>query len=123
MCLTTGAIFCDTRPDTIIKSACRGEARKASLPNRAISNRAWAVAIISMAQQARPNCAGHSEFFRAHETTRPTVVVRMLLSRARRSASVASVGDFARETTVPAPNVVEGPRSGGPVTALPALPL
>src|SRR2546422_11762125 len=122
MCLTTGAIFCDTRPDTIIKSACRGEARKASLPNRAMSNRAWAVAIISLAHQARPNCAGHSEFFRAHETTRPTVVVRMFLSRARRAASVASVGDTARETMVPAPCVDGETHSRDLVTANQAVP-
>ena len=31
------------------------------MPNRAMSKRGPAVAIISMAQQARPNVAGHSE--------------------------------------------------------------
>src|SRR2546429_8835255 len=110
MCLTTGAIFCETRPETIMRSAWRGEARDASLPNRALSKRAWAVAIISIAQQARPNCAGHSEFRRAHETTRSTVVVTTLLSRARRSASVASACDPARD--------IRGPCWGGGVTAI-----
>ena len=31
------------------------------MPNRAMSNRGPAVAIISIAQHARPNVAGHSE--------------------------------------------------------------
>ena len=55
------AIFWLTRPATIIKSACRGVAENRSIPNRAMSKRGPAVAIISMAQQARPNVAGHSE--------------------------------------------------------------
>jgi hypothetical protein len=53
-----------TVPATIIKSACRGEGRNTSAPNRAMSKRAMEVAIISMAQQARPNCSGQSEFLR-----------------------------------------------------------
>ena len=35
------------------------------MPNRAISKRPAPVAIISIAQQARPNVAGHSEPLRA----------------------------------------------------------
>src|SRR5947209_11456455 len=65
MCRRTGAIFWETRPATIIRSACRGVALNRSMPNRAMSNRGPPTAIISIAQQARPNCAGHSEFFRA----------------------------------------------------------
>src|SRR5436309_6874384 len=61
---TCGAIFLVTVPATIIKSACRGEARKTSAPNRARSYRDVAVAIISMAQHARPNCNGQIDDFR-----------------------------------------------------------
>ena len=50
-----------TVPDTIMRSACRGEARKISEPNRAMSYREAAVQIISMAQQASPNCKGQIE--------------------------------------------------------------
>ena len=57
----TGAIFWLTRPATIIRSACRGVAENRSMPKRAMSKRGPAVAIISMAQQARPKVAGHSE--------------------------------------------------------------
>jgi hypothetical protein len=51
-------------PATIITSDCLGENRITSAPKRAISNRAQAVAIISIAQQARPMGIGQSEFFR-----------------------------------------------------------
>jgi hypothetical protein len=47
-----------------MRSACLGENRITSAPNRAISNRALAAAIISMAQQARPMGIGQREFFR-----------------------------------------------------------
>src|ERR1044072_4395271 len=63
---STGAIFLETRPETIITSACRGEARKTSAPNRARSLRELVTFIISIAQQARPNVAGHKEDLRAH---------------------------------------------------------
>ena len=56
---STGAIFWLTRPATIIRSACRGVAENRSMPKRAMSNRGEAVAIISIAQHARPNVAGH----------------------------------------------------------------
>src|SRR5947209_13553179 len=55
---TTGDIFSVTVPATIIRSACRGEGRKTSAPKRAMSNRAVVEAIISIAQQARPNVNG-----------------------------------------------------------------
>ena len=54
----TGAILIDTRPDRMIRSACRGEARSASHPKRAMSARAATIAIISIAQQARPKVSG-----------------------------------------------------------------
>src|SRR5882762_8525364 len=62
---STGAILRETRPETIITSACRGLARKTSDPNRARSLRDEVAFIISIAQQARPNVAGHSEDLRA----------------------------------------------------------
>src|SRR5205809_7258793 len=45
-------------------SHCRGENRITSEPKRAISNREAAVAISSMAQQARPIGIGQREFLR-----------------------------------------------------------
>src|SRR6478672_5993269 len=69
MRLSTGAIFRETRPDTIITSACRGEARNVSAPNLERSLRDETVFIISMAQQARPNVAGHRLDLRAQLTT------------------------------------------------------
>jgi len=60
----TGAIFCETRPATIIRSLCRGDGRNTSAPNRAMSYREPPIDIISIAQQARPNVMGHTEFLR-----------------------------------------------------------
>src|ERR671932_1068964 len=65
MRLSTGAILRETRPETIITSACRGLARKTSEPKRARSLRELVAFIISMAQQASPNVAGHKEDLRA----------------------------------------------------------
>src|SRR5512136_1554341 len=59
-----GTIFFVTVPDTIIKSAWRGEGRINSAPKRARSYRPAATQIISMAQQARPNIIGHMERLR-----------------------------------------------------------
>jgi hypothetical protein len=63
--LTTGAILRDTRPETIITSACRGLARKTSEPNLARSFRAEVAFIISIAQHASPKVAGQSDDFLA----------------------------------------------------------
>src|SRR3954463_9914903 len=71
-----GAILIDTRPDRMIRSAWRGEARKASKPKRATSTRAATIDIISIAQQASPNVIGKSAFERAQLTARSIVVVR-----------------------------------------------
>src|SRR3954471_24499960 len=75
MRLKTGAILRETRPETIITSACRGLARKTSEPKRARSLRALVAFIISMAQQARPNVAGHREDLRAQLTNESSFVV------------------------------------------------
>src|ERR1700730_5711923 len=64
----TGAIFCDKRPATIIKSAWRGDGRKTSAPKRATSKRSAAMDIISIAQQAKPKLSGQMEFLRAQFT-------------------------------------------------------
>ena len=53
------AVTVDGAPDS-----CRGEARK-STPKRSRSKRAAPVAIISMAQQAKPNVIGQRELARA----------------------------------------------------------
>ena len=58
---TAGAIFHVTVPDTIIRSACLGDARNTSMPKRAMSHLDMALAIISKAQQARPKESGHSD--------------------------------------------------------------
>src|SRR5215211_5266385 len=62
---STGAILRDTRPETIITSARRGLARKTSDPKRARSFRDDVAFIISIAQHASPNVAGHSDDLRA----------------------------------------------------------
>src|SRR5713101_554510 len=79
--LTIGAIFSTTVPATIIRSDWRGVPRKTSAPKRARSCRASMTAIISIAQQARPNCIGQIEERRAQLMTESTVVVRMFSSK------------------------------------------
>src|ERR1700749_472113 len=62
---STGPILRETRPETIITSACRGLARNTSEPKRARSLRDDVEFIISIAQHARPNGAGQSDDLRA----------------------------------------------------------
>src|SRR5437867_2431979 len=73
----TGAIFRETRPDTIITSACLGLARNVSAPNLERSFRDDTVFIISIAQQARPKVAGQRLDFRAQLTTASSLTVTM----------------------------------------------
>src|SRR5215210_6602494 len=75
MRLKTGAILRETRPDTIITSACRGLARNVSAPKRERSLRAETVFIISIAQQAKPNVAGQIEDFLAQLITASSFTV------------------------------------------------
>src|SRR5215212_8343651 len=75
MRLKTGAILRDTRPETIITSACRGLARNTSDPKRARSFRDEVAFIISIAQHANPNVAGHSEDLRAQLISESSRVV------------------------------------------------
>src|SRR6266478_6927515 len=73
----TGAIFRETRPETIITSACLGDARKTSEPNRAKSLRPLVAFIISIAQQASPKVAGHKDDFRAQLMSESSRVVKI----------------------------------------------
>src|SRR5215475_6808056 len=77
---SAGAILRDRRPATIIRSDCRGLPRKTSAPKRAMSYREALIAIISMAQHARPNVTGQMDERRAHWTIFSTVVVRTGIS-------------------------------------------
>src|SRR5438128_6356907 len=77
----TGAIFLVTVPATIIRSDWRGDARKTSAPKRAMSYRDAEAAIISMAQQARPNPIGQIDDSRAQLSTRSMLVVMKLSSK------------------------------------------
>src|ERR687886_2022609 len=75
------AILKFTVPATIIRSACRGVARKAPAPKRSMSKRDAPVAIISMAQQARPKVIGHMLDSRAQLIACSSVVVMTLSSK------------------------------------------
>src|SRR5258707_5894703 len=102
----TGAFFCESRPATIIKSACRGEGRNTSAPNRATSNRAAAIDIISIAQHAKPNPSGQIELFRAQFTALSSVV-KMIPSS---SSSLPKSSGFVSVTCLPS-DVLIVPRS------------
>src|SRR2546428_2660755 len=65
----TGPIFKVTVPAMIIRSLCRGLGRNTPAPKRSISKRPAPVAIISIAQHAKPNVIGHSADLRAQLTT------------------------------------------------------
>src|SRR6267143_3066620 len=64
MRLSIGAILMVTVPETIMRSECRGEAQ-GTMPKRSTSKREAKVAIISIAQQARPNVTGQIDDLRA----------------------------------------------------------
>src|SRR5438876_2678073 len=76
-----------TRPATIMRSAWRGDARNTSAPKREMSKRGPTIAIISIAQQARPNPSGQIAFARAQFTTFSTLVKRMPRSSSSRIES------------------------------------
>src|SRR5574337_1570194 len=73
--LMRGAIFSVTVPATIITSDWRGDGRKTPAPNRSMSKREAPVAIMSMAQQARPKVIGHGEDLRAQLNSQSSDVV------------------------------------------------
>src|SRR5919198_2305264 len=64
MRLSIGAILIVTVPETIMRSEWRGDAH-GTIPNRSTSNRDANVAIISIAQHARPNVTGQIDDLRA----------------------------------------------------------
>src|SRR6266850_2984727 len=64
MRLSIGAILIVTVPETIMRSECRGEAQ-GTMPKRSTSKRDANVAIISIAQHARPNVTGQIDDLRA----------------------------------------------------------
>src|SRR4029453_230571 len=97
---STGAILRDSRPATIMRSACRGEARKTSAPKRAMSYRPQLIAIISMAQHARPNVTGQMADRRAHCTIFSTVVVRTGISMSAMSLPAPVECAFAPDVDV-----------------------
>ena len=68
-----GAILMVTVPDTIMRSEWRGEAH-GTMPRRSTSKREAKVAIISMAQQARPKVTGQTEDLRA-QLRKPSATV------------------------------------------------
>src|SRR5919197_3035260 len=86
---SAGAIFRESRPATIIKSDWRGLPRNTSAPKRAMSYREQLIAIISIAQHARPNVTGQIDDRRAHCTIFSTVVVRTGISASRPITRVA----------------------------------
>src|SRR3989442_137584 len=98
----TGAIFCERRPATIMRSAWRGDGRKTSAPKRARSKRAAAMDIISMAQQASPKPSGQMELLRA-QFTALSRVVKMMPSSSRRlpkSSGLVSVTCLPRDVLI-----------------------
>src|SRR5574337_1496716 len=70
-----GAIFSVTVPATIMTSDWRGDGRKTPAPSRSRSKREAPVAIISIAQQARPKVIGQGDDLRAQLKIHSTVVV------------------------------------------------
>ena len=66
-------------PATIMRSDCRGVARKAPAPKRSTSKREAPNAIISMAQQARPKVIGQMLLLR-HQLSATSTLVMMRLS-------------------------------------------
>src|SRR6185503_14504154 len=69
-----GAILIVTVPETIIRSEWRGDAH-GTIPRRSTSKREQKVAIISMAQHARPKVTGQTDDLRAQLRNASAAVV------------------------------------------------
>src|SRR4051812_11019510 len=82
------AILKLTVPATIIRSDCRGVARKAPAPKRSRSKRDAPTAIISIAQHASPNVIGHNEL------RRPQLIMKSRLVTIRPSSKRFSIHDI-----------------------------
>src|SRR5213594_1177560 len=89
-----GAILSVTVPATMMRSDCRGLGRKIPAPKRSISKREAPVAIISIAQQARPNVMGQSADLRDQLKTKSTVVVMMPLDDSTISSLSLAIESF-----------------------------
>src|SRR3954463_5569448 len=77
----------------MMRSDCLGLGRNIPAPKRSISNRDAPVAIISIAQQARPNVMGQRADFRAQLNRESTVVVMIFFSnRSSIQAGINSPG-------------------------------
>src|SRR3954464_7187136 len=87
---SAGAILRESRPATIIRSDWRGLPRKTSAPNRATAEREQLMAIISIAQHARPKVTGQIEERRAHCTIFSTLVVSTGMSKSDSSPTVST---------------------------------
>src|SRR5204863_9175116 len=87
-------------PLTIIKSDCRGLGLKTPAPNRSMSKRDAPVAIISIAQQARPNVIGQSADFRDQLQTKSTVVVMMPLDDSTISSLSFAIESFLSQSAI-----------------------
>src|SRR6266481_1096328 len=115
----TGAIFCERRPATIIRSAWRGDGRKTSEPNRATSKREADMDIISMAQQARPKLSGQMELLRAQFTALSRVVKTMPSScrRLPKSSGLVSVTCLPRDVLMVLRNLIVAQHNRGDKSA------
>ena len=92
--------MCETRPETISRSAWRGEARNASIPKRAMSYREETIDIISIAQQASPNVSGHIDFVCDQATAFSSVVsISLSSSSSAPSSRSKTPGPFAGHST------------------------
>src|SRR3954465_2657863 len=92
---SAGAILRESRPATIIRSDWRGLPRKTSAPKRATSYRLQLIAIISIAQHARPNVTGQIDERRAPWTIFSTLVVSTGISYSDSSPIALSPLPFA----------------------------
>src|SRR5713101_8203802 len=114
---STGAIFRATRPETIITSACLGEARNTSEPNLARSFLPLVAFIISITQHARPKVAGHSEDLRAQLISESSRVVKnsgkasaIVFSRPMHVAQVVNLRFVAKQPSSSQPTPADAPR-------------
>src|SRR6266851_4295584 len=115
-----GAIFSVGVPDTIIRSDCRGLGRKTPAPKRSMSKRDAPVAIISIAQHARPNVIGQSADLRAQLKTKSTVVETIPLEDSMISSLSFAIVPF----SIRNPAAIRNPQSGrNPQSAIPLRPL
>ena len=120
----TGAILIEIRPEMISRSAWRGEARNASKPKRAMSTREPTMAIISIAQQARPKVAGMNALPRAQLAAFSSVVVSTRSSTyCSSSASSSSPRIIACELSWRERNELGSDTFSRRTTSIPVLPV